>query len=727
VTTYINLVLCICVSICTVSAQAYKKVDIKLKDELIDLVSLEDDHVHLITSKGIYDFNILDPSPLALLKDKTIRQTSQNYSHKDKVCFFPLKFGGYVAYNKNHKVLKIESGNLEDGILLQTRNGHKWLANNSLYKNIDGKWKHKHNITSFSGLTDGKSYKDNIWLCSRSEGVYKFDYSLKMEHYDQAQGLLSNNCTALHVIDSDNAVIGHKGGLSTISPEGIEHIDLNNEIGTEPILELEMDNAGMLWILSSRSLISLENGHKKSVDLDLNDGEELVAIHLGSDQNIWLLSNQSLYVIPNTELKIYTIPSDKQSESILDFYQIRDKNYLSDGRKVYSLAKGENNWNIEPKKEAPVTVINDKKGNPSLIFKNNKGIKLSTKNAKIIKKLSIPETEEIINIDLIKDRKYYSTKSNLYEVYANELKLLSHKEDQFYKVLETENGIFAFAQNGIYKVQDDKIVPLLATYKNATYPFSRNQFQIDNKLFVAKNNSIQIIETLNESIQDVPLRPLEILDVHENGTLVWLFCSKSIVALDKGKLTNGKAEIVKVIPIYQQLDKGQMYKLSDDEIWAMGKDKVFRIKVNDPITAYTPKMFVYKVTNSEGEELSNTDNIINVQNSDFPLSVSYNGTNFWTDKINYAYHLNYDGKNISEWRSENTYEMNYIGPGKYTLNAKFKDDIYGVNVSASKVVINVNSEGRSGSHRKKKWLPIIVISSLILCCLYFLTRKRSEG
>jgi len=635
VTTYISLLLCICISICSLSAQAYKKVNLQLEDELIDLVSLEDDHVHLITSKGIYDFNILTPAPLALLRDKRIRKTSQNYGHKDKVCFFPLKFGGYIAYNKNHKVVKLESGNLEDGILLQTRNGNKWLANNSLYKNIDGKWKHKDNITSFSSLSDGKTFKDNIWLSSKSEGVFRFDSALKVQQYTTSDGLFSDNCSALHVIDADNAIVGHQGAISIIGPEGIEKVNLKKELGSESILELEMDNAGKLWILTATKLLSLEEGTRKTIEIKLNRKEELVAIHLGSDQNIWALSDKSIYVIPNTEIKKYDVPrGSNHTGSILDFYQIREKNYLSDGQRVYSLTESENHWTVESKKKAPVTVIHDKKGNPSLIFKNNKGIKLSRKNAKQLKKLYIPETEEIINIDIIADRKYYSTKSNLYQVY--------------------------------------------------------------------------------------------ILDVHENGTLVWLFCSKSIVALDKVKLATGKAEIVKVIPIYQELEKGQMYKLSDDEIWAMGTDQVFRINVNDPITKYTPKMQVYKVRNQEGDELDVDDSEINVKGSDFPISVSYNGTNFWTDNINYAYHLNYDGKNVSEWRNENAYKMNYLGTGKYTLNAKFKDDIYGVNVSAPKVSINVLQYGKNKAGSKKKWLPILAISSLILCCLYFLTRKKSK-
>lgn len=726
--TKIYLVICICASICQLSAQGYKKIDLDLDGEYIDIVSLEDDHVHLISSKGIYDFNILTPTPIAILKGKAITPGSQNYTYNDKVYFYPLQHDGYLSYYKNQKVLKLENGSLDDGIVIETRNGHRWLANNSLFKNVDGKWKHKLNITSFSTLTDGKAYKDNIWLCSRSEGVFKIDFDLKMEQYDIKKGLMSNKCTSLFVIDDANALVGHAGGYSKITPEGIEKVMLA-ELGSEPIIEMERDNVGKLWILTRTKLINCKDGHVTVTKLQLGSAEQLKGIHLGSDQNIWLLSNQSIYAIPNTEIEVYDIPrSNKNSSSLLDFYQIRKKNYLSNGKKVFSLDEKSNQWIAEKKKDAPANIIVDKDGHPNLIFKNNKGIKLNSKNAKLINKIAVPESEELVNINRIQGRSYYSTKANLYEIGSGELKLVSHKEDLFYKVVETDNGIFAFAQNGVYKMQDDKIIPLLATYQNTTYPFTINQFQLGQKLITIKENSIQAIDIYDESIQEIPVRPLEILDIKVNGTLVWLFCSKSIVALDKEKLSQGKAAISKVIPIYEDnLHEGQMYKQSDEEIWAMGTEKVFRINVNDPITSYTPKMKLFKILNSEGEELKASDGQeINVQSSDFPINLAYNGTNFWTDKISYAYHLNYDGKNISEWSAENSYTLNNQGSGRYTLNAKFKDDIYGVNVHAKEVVLKLSDYGGSTSSKgKKKWLPIIVISSLILCFLYFLTRRKS--
>ena len=722
--------ICICINICQISAQGYKQIDLDQEGEFIDIVSLEDDHVHLINSRGIYDFNILTPTPIALLKGKAILPASQNYTSNDKVYFYPLKHDGYLSYYKNQKVLKLEHGSLDDGLVLETRNGHRWLANNSLFKNVDGKWKHKLNITSFSTLTDGKSHKDVIWLCSRSEGVFKIDFNLSKEHYDTNKGLLSNKCSALLVVDDEKTIVGHKGGYSRITPDGIEKVMLK-ELGDDLILEIEKDNSGKLWILTESKLISCKNGHVKITQLKLSSDEKLKGIHVGSDQNIWLLSNKSIYAIPNTEITVYDIPrASKKNKTLLDFYQIRKKNYLSDGKKVFSLDEKSDEWKTERKKDAPANVIVDKDGHPNLIFSNNKGIKLNSKNAKLLNKIAVPESEELVNINKIKGRSYYSTKANLYEIGAGELKLMSHREDLFYKVVETDNGIFAFAKNGVYKMQDDKITPLLATYQNTIYPFTVNQFQLGEKLITIKENSIQAIDIYNESIQEIPVRPLEILDIKENGTLVWLFCTKSIVALDKEKLNQGKAEISKVIPIYQDnLKEGQMYKQSDEEIWAMGTDKVFRINVNDPITSYKPKMKLYQILNREGEELKrNGEQEINVQSSDFPINLVYNGTNFWTDKISYAYHLNFDGKNISEWSTDNNYELNNHGPGKYTLNAKLKDDIYGMNVIAEEVVLSLNDySGNSSIKGKRKWLPIFVISSLILCCLYFLTRRKSAG
>ena len=114
--------------------QSYKQVDINLDGTLLDLISLESDHIHLVTSKGIYDFNDLNPSPMALVKDKSILKPSQNFSRDDKISFYPLSRKDYICYDRHNSILRLGSGDLEGGMLFESRNGTKWMVNNSLYK-----------------------------------------------------------------------------------------------------------------------------------------------------------------------------------------------------------------------------------------------------------------------------------------------------------------------------------------------------------------------------------------------------------------------------------------------------------------------------------------------------------------------------------------------------------------------------------------------------------------
>lgn len=694
--------------------------------EFIDLISLEGDnkYVHLVTSKGIYACINSHCQIVSSSEDAHIMFPNQSFSTGSEQLYYPLSNGEVLNFSKaGARWFKIG----EEGKIVKSSNHDLWLINDSIqYKKPTAfKWTRLvEPEIQYDKSTDVATCESDVIISTAAKGVYTIsptDLGYSIGHYTTDKGLLSDQCTAVNSCNQSKFIVGHKAGLSIVDGRTVSTVSLATYTDQD-IIEIESDKYGNIWCITATQLFLVNDRREINlVDLSLKEYEEVRAIDIGEGSSVNVLTSDRIIIVPKTEIEIFNIRNLREADGkAVQLYQIRNNYYYSDTRKVYALEN--NKWVYHKKKKAPKKVIHDESGNPYLIFANNRGKRFSKTNARPLSKIAIPEGESLHNICQIDNSTYYCTNTNLYEKSGNQFKLISHKEDAFYKVVSTSSGIFAFAENGIYRIINEAARPLLASYRNTTFPDSDNQFQLEDKLVTFNAESIRLIDTQNESILNLNLRPLHILDIKENGSLVWILCKKSLIAISKSELASGKIDIQKVIPLYHPpLTDGHLYKTHEDEIWIQSTDRLYRIDVNDPVIQYKPHIFLNNANTIDGQNIKPDGDRYEVQAEDLPIEFEFKSTNRWTDNINYAYYLNHEGKNTSEWTKGNIYEFNPTSNGKYTLTAKLKDDIYGVNIFNEDIHIHV--EGLEEAKPKKKplyWIPISILAGFLL---WFLVKK----
>lgn len=708
----------------SLSAQVYKRIPINLDSKLHDVISIED-RIHIVSSDGIYDFNNLTAEKHAIIDHKTILSPQQNYSAADDEFFYPLDFGGYTSYNKNQALLTLEVDDLDDGIIVKRQDGTRWLINSNLYRLENDEWNLVKSLEEFSKFSDGKVLRNKIFLSTYGSGLFILNDRLELEKFTEHQGLVDDYTTALCLKNESEIYVGHKGAISVIKGNDIEKVNLKAEIGRAIISELELDKDGKLWGLTGHALFCYNNNKISKLQLDLKPGEKLESFHISDDQNVWVLSDRAMYLLPNNVTPSWKIVNRNRENKLVDFYNIRGRDYYSDGQSVYSLDAKKNIWKKELRKKAPKQVLTYKGGHPILVFSNNKGMCLHSKSAKRLKRFAIPDGETISCITKIGRKIFYSTENNLYEKSGVDFKLMSPKEDHYYNLVEASSGIFAFGESGIYKVTNDETVPLLSSYNNHSYPSSKNQFYQDGKLVTFTDNSIHLIDTEDESLEMIQMAPLQILDIVEQDVLVWVLCAKSLIAIRKSELLKGKLEIIKTLPLYEQIEKGKLYQKDENELWAVSNQKVFRVDVHNSVSIYKPKFDLHKIVNVHGREIHATKkNVATISQDDLPVEIQYRATNYWTDKIKYAFHINHDGKNVSEWKSQATCILEDREAGRYTINAKYKDDIYGLNIEADPLIVELPKDIVIQAGTSRLFIIPILIISLVVLLLMGLLGKR---
>ena len=711
------------------NGQSYKSVDVDLSDELIDLVSLNNNHIHLVTSRGIYDFNDLIPNLIKKVdEDNPIRSPLQTYNRQNNNhSYYPLKMGNFIYSDRNQNLKIEESGDLEQGLILVTRSGIKWLVNTSMYQHLHGKWQFAKSVgPKASRILDGQTYQDELWLIYKNGGVVQVDENKEVRNYSKLDGLYDESPSTISIAGDGSVYVGHNGGLSIISQNNVEAVDLKLDNNRAEIIEIEHDNNGKAWCLTRRGMYTYQDKKVSKVNIDLDREEALVSIHIAKDQNVWVLTSNRVLILPNNNLEYYSVKNNSRNNDILSFYQIRGNQYYTDNRDVYKLDKKNGKWQVDKKKKVPRNVVLDHNENPILLFKNNKGTCIHRNHAGVKYHVTVPEGEKLQNLINIEGKKYYATASNLYRSQYRDFKLVSHKEDSYYNVLYSVNGEYVFAQNGIYRLDDDVMTPLLASYNNSIFPYSTNQFLLIDKLVTFKDNSIQLLNTRDESIQELGMHPIRILDIKQTETSVWILSEKSLIAIDKSQLYQGKIRTLKVIPIYQEFEEGQLHKFSKNELWAVGTDAILKIDVDNPVTIYKPSMMLMKAVDKNGKLLAQElKNEFSVKVAQLPVTLTYVASNHWTDNITYTFHTNNEGRNLSEWKSDNTYVLDEKKSGQYVISAKFKDDIYGMNIYAEPVTIHVAEQiVISGKKGNKHRIPFILISLLSLCILYVIFKSK---
>lgn len=718
---------CLCAGLV---AQANISFTPQVDGELIDMVPYQN-RLILVSSNGIYDLNLKETRLIQTLGEREIFKPLQNVNPQQKRMYYPVSDSSMVALHRGKLRKELQYG---QGIYLKTTDGDRWLISDTIA--LDQARTDIREFRKFEQFnppgqyyTDGATYENNILLSTAELGVVKIskpkgtsDYKVKI--YNEQAGLLSNHCTSLRIFSKDHFAIGHPEGISVVQYGRARYHSLSMH-ATSPIIQVALDHSDRYWAATSDRIFLITGNDYEPLDLNLDYNEEIRKILVRPDNSLLVMTNSNLHIIPDLYRKKYQIVNKREDRPV-SYYSIRNNKYYSDGKTVYCLDKAKDNWEPHLKKAAPQRIIKNDAGHTTLVFKNNKCLKLSDRTASRLSKFSIPDGEDLININQIGSNKYYCTGSNLYEGNNQHFKLINEENDVFYKVLETEKGgRYAFGAKGIYAIEDNEMTPLLASYKNSKFPLSNNQFATDGKLVTFNKQSIKIIDEESSAPIDVNVAPLEILDIRQLEGQVWVLSKKSLISLRKSSLLAGRFDIINVIPHYQELEQGTLEIEGDKRMVIVTESNIFQLKLDELHPHQEPTIRIAKVETAAGNILQASRGSYEINEADLPVTFDFCSDNYWTDNIKYSYHVNHNGKNSSEWKKENIFSFDAVQNGKFTLVAKYKDDIYGSQVMSDPILINVSgfpeelpSELSAGPNHT----PFIVISLLLLCSVLLFGR-----
>lgn len=700
--------------------------------ELLDLVSYEE-RVQLVSSQGLYDLNLTETQLVQSLGDREILKPLQATNPHQKRMYYPLSDSSLVVLKRSRLITQLES---QQGIFLKTSGGNTWLVTDSIY--LDKGENRYDGFEAFESFnppgqyyTDGAAIDNQILLSTAELGVIKItrpkgtdDY--KIHHYNESNGLYSNHATTLQIFNKDEFGVGHPDGVSFVSYGKVRYQDLSTH-ATSPVIQMAKDQTGRYWAATEDRLFLIFKKGYRPVDLQLEMNEDIRRIVLRPDNSLFVMTNERIHIVPYIQEEELEVVNSNQKQPVC-YYSIRNKNYYSDGQMVYCLRPEDETWEPHPKKQAPLRTIKDARGNTTLVFKNNKCLKLSGRSATRLSKFSIPDGEELVNICKIGTSKYYCTGSNLYEGNNAHFKLINDQNDRFYKVIESEEKKYAFGATGIYLIDGEEVSPLLASYKNSRFPLTYNQFLSDGKLVTFDENNLKILDEATQGMVDVNVSPLKILDIKEVDAEVWILCKKSLLAVRKSTLLEGKFDIIQVIPHYKELEKGTLELEGDSKMVIVSNNSIIKVDLEERQTYVEPTIRIAKVKTVDGNVIKATKGQFLLSADDLPVQFQFCSDNYWTDNIKYSYHVNHDGKNSSEWKQVNLFNFDADENGKYTLVAKYKDDIYGSKVTSKPILINVSDfleDEQVELSTTVKPSPIILISLLLLCSIVFLWRKFS--
>lgn len=183
--------------------------------------------------------------------------------------------------------------------LLQHQDGSVWVGtSNGLNKvvgqqidpvpGLDG------NPVSALSLAQGPD--GDIWVGSYAEGVLRYRNNQIIEHYDRADGLVSNEVRALLPLADGSVWIGSSGGLTRLKDGQMHHYHVADGLPGEFITALHQSPDGRLWIGTGSGAAVYEQG--KFLQLDLQQYEDVHYVfsfyQAANSADVWFATDRGL-------------------------------------------------------------------------------------------------------------------------------------------------------------------------------------------------------------------------------------------------------------------------------------------------------------------------------------------------------------------------------------------------------------------------------------------------
>ena len=725
-----NLLILFCISVLCNRVLAQPTSFAPLVDgHYLDFITTPSDQTILLTTQGSYILNEKEAMQAASLG--TLRLMERLQSNNSPTAFFPLDNGSMAQLTREGK-LEVNKKYLDPAIYLRYENGDNWKVTDKIWYrskedvNFAFKLFEEHNPEE-TRYTDGVVYQQVVWLATADQGIVRIeqpkgDSRFRVRQYYEGNDLLSNECTALCRYGTNSVLVGHYGGLTSVGDFQVDFSDLT----VKPVKQIVVDDE-IIWCLTQDAIIKVTaNGKATAIELpQLELDEDLLRLAVKKDKSLLLLSEESFHVIPYQTYITHTVENARYNEPI-QFYQIRSNKYYSDGQAVYGYNSKKQEWEVHSGKKVPNQVVSES-DRVTLLFDDGTGTVIAKDSAQVIANLS-HTVSDIINVNRVGWKQYHLTEDGFYlKKGKDSFEKLSKVEDRYYKHVTTAAGTeYVFGESGVYNLAEEELTALDWVGKKETYPYSQNQFAYEGKLITFSRSALKVIDLRSQSLQSINLAPLKILDIVEKQDAIWVLTKKSLISIRKNDILMGEKVISSVLPLNQTLEKANLVNGAlDNQVYIAGQSQLIEADLDAAISDYASQMHLVYIADKNGKQVVSEEGVITVGMGDLPLTLSYSPNTYGSTSAKYSFHLNHKGKNNSVWKNDGQYEFDVAESGKYTLVAKYVDDIYGSKhitepsqFYVTKETVIATTSGVSLWH-----VPLILLTLLLLWSGWWLKGK----
>ena len=406
-----------------------------------------------------------------------------------------------------------------------------------------------------------------------------------------------------------------------------------------------------LRLISLDSIWSLDIARQelKNYRLPLDEMEECLAVESCKDYGFWVLSNDILYLITDFPVEKYEL--ETKSESLFQ-YNIRSKNYITDGSQVYVYMNQQ--WQLDPGKIAPHKITHDSDGNPILIFKNF-AIRIYKNNAIILERLDFPASENCLDLQQLDNKWALLTDQAIYISEKSAWQKIAENTQGLFSLLIANNALCAYSKNALIDYSNDQPVDL---YKSKRELKKVSYF---NELFYVLDDFGQLM-TYQESglTENFTAAGLDIQDIMFTDEYLFILTHRSLLTYQFDEF--GHSVLKGAMPFESETENGRLLAFHNNEISYM-LDKGF-----------------YKIPDTQLMELRKPQLKVINRKSDDSLLVIHN--NYWATDPDFKLIVSGEEENTSLWTKDAN--PNSIKNTKHaqSLIAVMQDNVFGLKIES---------------------------------------------
>ncbi|MBN2893183.1 MAG: SpoIIE family protein phosphatase [Bacteroidales bacterium] len=674
-------------------------------NSLINICQTDDGYIWISSYNGLIrvngqDFSLFDKENTNAFSENGVGALTTD---NNGTLWMTTQSSGLISYKEGQFTSHLTDSSLSQlySVIFFDSKNRLWAASPifGLFVYSEGKYQYFNNTTLLKNIEPNSIAEDkngNIWIGTSGNGIIVYDNS-DFSTYTTENGLISNWVNSIYIDDENLIWIGTDNGLCTFTKNSFnsvvelkdhkinviisdqnkniwlgtsnglflkrfktnnyEHLNTQNGLLKNYILDLLLDKENTLWIVNYRGGLSrLKNG--KFTCFTQKDGIKGTLVNsiceIEPNKLLFAFDNGYINILENNTISEYQLNSDLKGKRIRNVFKDSKNNlWISTYNGLLKVTE-----DLQEKWFLVETGFPDRY--IRLVFEDSKNnIWVGTRNSGLVKindngTYSIFDKTKGLNVNLV----------------------MSIDEDK------NGNILVGTSKGGLSIISNEGIIKTFTKKEGLTDDITFNTY-VDKEgiIWVAAKGGLNLI--INDKIFAFPVNsntlpdsPFDILE--DNNGFFWLTCSMGIMKISRQNLIDyydGKTQLLDCILldnndglIESECNSTAIsIKSEDGKLWfptlnGFAMIDPEKILVND----YIPPVYIDKilVDNKEVSDFSD----LNIKPDNKRITFYYNALSYYEPSENlYKYKLEGFEENWSEETNEKSISYTNLPPGKYTF------------------------------------------------------------